>query len=207
MSERRLPYRLESERLVLRPWELSDTPALHALVVANREHLVPWMSWAREELTLDGYLEFAQGRRAAFDRGEDFGYVLCDLDQGTPVGAAGLHTRCGAGGLEVGYWIAEDRCGQGLATEAAAVLTRVAFDHGRVQRVELRAEEGNVASLRVAEKLGFLREGTLRRRIQMGESWVDVVSYSLVLEEAHEGPVNAYSYRAYDALGRPVEAS
>jgi len=205
MSARSMPYRLESARLVLRALELDDTSPLHTLVLANREHLARWMPWAREELTLDGYLEFVRGRRSAFDCGEDFGFGAFDRETGELLGSGGLHPRCGVGGLEVGYWIAADRCGAGLATEVAAVLTRTACEHMGVQRVELRVQDGNVPSRRVAEKLGFQLEGTLRNRLKVGGAWVDLDSYSLLPEEARSGPVAEYAYEAFDGLGRPVE--
>jgi RimJ/RimL family protein N-acetyltransferase len=199
-----VPYRLESDRLVLRALELADASPLFNLVQRDRAYLARWMPWARDEPTLDGYVAFVKDRRAAFDRDEDYGYGLFDPGTGALVGSAGLHRRCGPGGLEVGYWIAEQRAGKGLATEAAAVLTRAALGCPGIVRVELRVQEENRASLRVAEKLGFNREGLLRRRLAIGGEWVDLASYSMLPEELPTSLAGSFDYRAYDALGREL---
>lgn len=200
----RVAYRIETERLVLRGWELSDTQELYALVVRNRAYLAPWMPWARDEPSLEGYLDFVRQCQAAMGRGEDFTYGVFDREEGALLGGAGLHTRCGPGGLEIGYWLDERHAGRGLATEAAAALTRSAFDLHRMQRVELRALEENHASRRIAERLGFTYEGLLRRRVQHGERWVDLRSYTVVPEDVPGGPLQAHPYRAFDGLGRPL---
>lgn len=204
MSTPTVPYRLETERLVLRCFELPDASPLFHSVLRNREYLAQWMPWAREELTLDGYLTFVKERRAAFDRDEDYGFGLFDRDTSALIGSAGLHRRSGAGGLEIGYWIDRERAGQGLATEAAAVLTRAAARHAQVVRIEIRVQEANLPSRRIAEKLGFAHEGVLRSRLKIGGQWVDLASYCMLTEEVQASPAGAYEYHAYDALGREL---
>lgn len=55
---------------------------------------------------------------------------------------------------------------EGLATEIAAALTRVAFEVHQVNRVEIRCDPSNSPSAAVAKKLGFTREATLRQRLR-----------------------------------------
>ncbi|MDA1265163.1 MAG: GNAT family protein [Planctomycetota bacterium] len=203
MDGKRIPYRIESEHLTLAAWELADVQPLYALVKANQAYLSNWMPWARDEITLDGYFDFVRDRRAAFDKGEDYVYGLT-LPDGTLAGSAGLHGRCGAGGMEVGYWIAEEHTNQGLATESAALLSRVALQHLAVARVELRVQPGNDASIRVAEKLGFRHEGLLRNRLEIEDGWFDLESFTLVQGEQVPAPYDARTLRLYDGLGRPL---
>ena len=78
------------------------------------------------------------------------------------VGGTGFHTRRGEGIFEIGYWIRASRAGEGLCTEATAALTRAGFEVCEIDRIEIRVDPGNAASLAIPRKLGFVEEGTLR---------------------------------------------
>jgi RimJ/RimL family protein N-acetyltransferase len=82
-----------------------------------------------------------------------------------PVGGVGVHFFDGldAGAAEVGYWVAEEARGRGVATGATRLAAEWAFEADpELARLQLRADRENVASNRVAEKAGFTREGVLR---------------------------------------------
>jgi RimJ/RimL family protein N-acetyltransferase len=70
----------------------------------------------------------------------------------------------GPNAREIGYWIRADHLRQGYATEAAAALTRVAFEVDGIDRVEIHCSPKNLASAGVPRKLGFTHEATLRRQ-------------------------------------------
>ena len=192
------PYRIVTERLVIRCWSPEDAPLAKEAVDSSREHLRPWMLWAGEENSLAEQVDVLRGFRGRFDLGEDFVYGVFEPDESAVVGGTGLHTRVGDGAYEIGYWIRASRVGQGLATEVTAALTRVAFELCRVDRVELHVETGNVASLRIPEKLGYREEGTLRRRIAGTR---DKVVFTLFADELAGTPSASASVEAYDALG------
>lgn len=84
---------------------------------------------------------------------------------------------------EVGYSIRRDRWGQGLATEAVATLIAFAFDRLDIRRLEADAEPRNTASMRVLEKLGFVREGYMRERWEIAGEVQDAVVYGLLRRE------------------------
>ena len=88
---------------------------------------------------------------------------------------------------EVGYWVRSDRTGQGIATAAARVL-QVAFEELGLHRVILRVAVGNRASERVAGKLGFVREGLLRKEVLVAGTWLDHSLWSLLDEEFRRRP-------------------
>lgn len=67
----------------------------------------------------------------------------------------------------IGYWINTDDEGLGYASEISNALTRYIFERVGLQRLELRAEERNLASTRVADKLGFVNEGL----VENDEGW------------------------------------
>ena len=77
-----------------------------------------------------------------------------------------------------------------------------------VDRVEIRVDPGNTASLRVPRVLGFAEEATLRRRLPSkgGQPKRDAVVFTLFADEVGPGPVGRVAVEAYDALGRALEA-
>jgi RimJ/RimL family protein N-acetyltransferase len=121
------------------------------------------MPWAHEEpQPLEAKVELLRGFRGRFDLGQDFVYGIFSADESEAVGGTGLHTRQGQGIFEIGYWIRAGRTGEGLCTEATAALTRVGFEVCEIERIEIRVDPANEASLAIPRKLGFAEEGTLR---------------------------------------------
>ncbi|WP_141607859.1 GNAT family N-acetyltransferase, partial [Myxococcus sp. AB022] len=115
------------------------------------------------------------------------------------------HPRVGAGGREIGYWIAAQHTGQGLATEVAAALVRVAFELDGLRRVEIHCDPLNVPSVAVARKLGFTHEGTLRQRLQAADgSWRDIMLWTLLAEDYRASPAAASDLEAFDVLGQKL---
>ena len=200
-------YSIETERLLLRCWELTDAAALLALLCEHREAMLPWMPWVEPyPVALETQVEELRGMRHRFDGDQDYCYGVFDRASGEIVGGCGLHTRSGPHSRELGYWVRPDRWGQGIATELAAALTRVGIEVDEVQRIELRCEPANRASARVAEKLGFRLEATLRRRLGRALPLRDALVYSLLPEELPGSPAaeRARAVRAFDAVGARI---
>lgn len=202
------PYRIETERLVLRCWEPEDAPLAKDAVDASIDHLLPWMPWARfEPQTLDQKVELLRTFRGEFDLGTNFIYGVFAPDESRALGGSGLHPRGGEGSLEIGYWIRAEEIGRGLATELAAVLTRAGIEKVGLDRVDVQVDPRNERSLRVPRKLGFVEEGTLRRRLPPDEEGGvrrDSVLFTMLREELAGSPCLQYDYVAYDALGREL---
>ena len=196
------PYRIETERLVVRCYEPRDAPLLKEAIDSSLDHLRPWMPWAYQEpQTLEEKLELIKHFRANFDSGDNFTCGIFDADETEVLGGTGLHPRIGPGGLEIGYWIRASATRQGLVTESSAALTRVGFEICDADRIEIRIEPGNEASAGVPRKLGFLEEATLRRRLPARETGPlrDVTIFTLFREDFD--PSLAPGIRAFDARG------
>jgi RimJ/RimL family protein N-acetyltransferase len=196
------PYRIETERLVIRCYEPRDAPLLKDAIDASLEHLRDWMPWtANEPQTLEQKTDLLKGFRSEFDTGENFAYGIFSGDETEQLGGTGLHPRIGPGGLEIGYFVRASATRQGIATESSAALTRAGFEVCGADRIEIRIEPGNEASLGVPRKLGFFEEATLRRRLPApeGEALRDVTIFTIFREDFD--PSLAPAFRAYDARG------
>jgi RimJ/RimL family protein N-acetyltransferase len=195
------PYRIVTERLVIRCWEPRDAGLLKDAVDASLDHLRPWLPWAKDEpQTVEEKVELLRGFRGRFDLGQDFVYAIFNPDESEVVGGTGLHTRVGEDAFEIGYWISASRAGQGLATEATAALTRIAFELCDVDRIEIRVDPANETSRAIPRKLGYAEEATLRRRLQYPELR-DVVLYTMFRDDFALSPAASLQLEAYGAGG------
>ena len=154
------PRRIATERFLLRRYEPGDAPLLKEAVDSSIDHLRPFMPWTpAEPQPLEDSVEVLRGFAAQFDSGEQFVFGIFARGERELLGGTGLHPRIGPGALEIGYWVRASAVRRGVATEATATLARVAFDVCRADRVELRIDPANVASLGVPRKLGFVETG------------------------------------------------
>jgi RimJ/RimL family protein N-acetyltransferase len=196
------PYRIETERLVIRCYEPRDAEIVKEAIDSSLDHLRPWMPWAEQEpQTLEQKSELLRGFRSAFDAGENFVYGIFSADESQVLGGTGLHPRIEPGGLEIGYWVRESATRQGIVTESTAAVARVGFEVCGADRIEIRIEPRNEASKGIPRKLGFVEEATLRRRLfaREGGPLRDVTIFTMFREDFE--PTRAATIRAYDARG------
>jgi len=199
-------YRIHTARLVIRCWNPADAPLLKAAIDASLDHLRPWMPWAEQEpQELDQKIEGLRRFRGKFDLGQDFVYGIFNRGESQVLGGTGLHTRAGEGAREIGYWIHADWINRGLATEASAALTRVAFEIDRVHRVEIHCDPANVRSAAVPRKLGYTHEATLHQRLPLPDGTLrDAMIWTLLAGEYPASPAARAEIQALDALGRQI---
>ena len=83
----------------------------------------------------------------------------------------------------VGYWIDEALAGNSYTPEAAVVAFRFAFEDLDLHRLQVAIIPRNLASRRVAEKLGLREEGTAVRYLEIDGTWEDHVRYAITSED------------------------
>ena len=198
-------YRIETKRLVLRCWQPEDATRLQEATALNKEHLLAFMPWAVDEPTsVEAKVELLRRFRASFDRGEDYVYGVFNPTESRVLGGSGLHPRIGTDGFEIGYWIHKDFVGQGLATEVAGALTKVAFEVYFVQRMEIHCAVENLPSAAVPRKLGYVHEAT-RRRLGFAHGRAsDSMIWTLFSDEYPTTPSASADLRAFDIIGNPL---
>ncbi|PKV89860.1 RimJ/RimL family protein N-acetyltransferase [Streptomyces sp. TLI_146] len=165
---------LSTARLRLRPF--ADADADHLFALHSSTHVMrywdsaPWNERARADrfIAMCGKMaEEGTGARVAIDRVSDGAFVgWCGLTQWDPDNRS----------ASLGYVLDDAMWGHGYATEAAHALLQWAFDTLDLNRVQAEADTRNVASARVLEKNGFVREGTLREDCvvngEVSDTWV-----------------------------------
>ena len=168
------PPTLATARLRLRPVVDADADDLFALHRSARVlrywDAPPWDHPDRAKRFVAASRRMAEegsGARLAIDRVSDGTFVgWCSLTGWNP----------GFRSARMGYCLVEAAWGYGYATEAAGAVLQWAFDTLDLNRVQAETDTRNVASARVLEKLGFVREGTLREDCvvngDVSDSWV-----------------------------------
>jgi RimJ/RimL family protein N-acetyltransferase len=174
------PPTLRTERLLLRPFAPGDAAAVHR-AVAERD--VAAMTASIPHPYPDGAaLAWIESQPAAFARGESLLFAVTLAERGV-IGAVGLQVEAAHAKAELGYWIAKPQWGRGYATEAARATIGHGFEKLHLERIHARVMTVNRASARVLAKLGFTREGVLRRELYRFETFVDCEVWSLLREE------------------------
>ena len=163
---------LRTHRLLLRPFTQTDTDAIFA-VFSNPRVMRYWDSPAwKERAQAERFIENSQRMEQ-----EASGARLAIEHDGAIIGQCCLFkwnpTFRSAG---IGYCLDDAAWGRGFATEAVGAMLRWAFDTLDLNRVQAELDTRNPASARVLEKLGFVREGTLREDCvvddEVSDSWV-----------------------------------
>jgi RimJ/RimL family protein N-acetyltransferase len=162
------------------------------------------MPWARDEpAEPDALVERLRRFRDEFDLGVDSLYAILDRGERDVLGGTGLHARAGEGAREIGYWIHAAHVRLGYATEAAAALTRVAFEIVGVGRVEIRCDPKNVASAGVPRKLGFTLEAILDAdTVDVDGRPRDTMVWALLRDAYPTSVASEVEIEAFDAHGR-----
>src|SRR5262245_44771194 len=164
---------LEDDAILLRPVTLDDVPALVAALDGDEDIA----RWTRIPVP---YTEH-DAREFITDTSEK-AFVVCDAATGDLIGGIGADER-DEDVVEVGYWVRADRRGEGVAARALRLVSRWAIEELGAGHVQLITDPANVGSQRVAEKVGFRREGTLRSFVFIKGIRRDAVMYSLLPED------------------------
>ncbi|HEY0937020.1 MAG TPA: GNAT family N-acetyltransferase [Trebonia sp.] len=174
---------IRSARLDLREYGPADAGLVLGLL-ADGEHGALPPGAPPDPGAVAGWL--ADGAQRARRDGTGLHLMLLDRASGQVVGSIGLfHADWEVRSAELGYGVRADQRGRGYATEALSAVTRWVLAEGGIQRAWLTANTDNVASVRVAEKAGFRREGTLRRAGREADGLHDLAVFALLDDERY----------------------
>jgi RimJ/RimL family protein N-acetyltransferase len=171
---------LATDRLILRPFHLSDAEEVQRLAgdfrvaepTANVPH--PYADGAAQE--------WIATHAKSFESRSSIVYAISLIGSGRLAGTIALsqisatHSRA-----ELGYWIGFEYWAQGICSEAARGLIQYASNELGLTRIDCRCLARNIGSARVMEKAGFLREGHLVKHVNHRGQYEDILVYGLTL--------------------------
>ncbi|AWE07606.1 GNAT family N-acetyltransferase [Lysinibacillus sp. 2017] len=160
----------------------NDAEEIFTFIDRSRNYLSKWLGWVENTKTVEDTRAFAAYNLEKFAKREGLDTAI--LYKGQFVGKISINTinwslkKC-----EIGYFLDESFQGEGIMTRAAKGMIDIAFKEYKLQKVEIHAAVGNKKSRHIAERLGFMNEGTIRNAEWLYDHFVDHAVYGLLKEE------------------------
>ncbi|HEY1188738.1 MAG TPA: GNAT family protein [Gemmata sp.] len=176
------PPVLTTERVTLRPFVEADAEPLFEC--AKNPNVTRYTLWEAHTSIADAIMFIRDYAVLRYMEGTAEPYAITLNPAPQPVGSCGCFWAAEPHRtMELGYWIGEPFWGKGYVVEACRAVLDFAFAEYGPERMQARVIDGNTASERVLQKLGFRYEGTLRRSLLRRGHFEDVRMYSLTRDE------------------------
>lgn len=156
---------VETERLILRPPQPTDTQSIYEAVMESQAELKRWMPFpSLEHYTLEEAIKYTRWASAQFIIRETLDFSIWRKADQRFIGDATLHDiNWKHRRFEFGYWLRTAEVGHGYITEAINGLTHFCFEFLDATRVEIRSEAKNERSAAVAHRAGYTQEAHMRK--------------------------------------------
>lgn len=169
-------YRIDDKTSLILPEE-RYAEEVYALVESNREELARWMTWLKEDYSLDDSRQWIRQCLLAFT--ENRGITSLIKVENKIAGTIGYNRFDWSNeSTEIGYWLDKNYQGSGLMTRCCQALVENAFLQLGLHRVVIRCAVENARSRAIPERLGFVEEGLERQSTRLHDHFADMVVYS-----------------------------
>jgi len=173
--------KIETKRLLLRPFELSDGSRVKKLAgdkaIADTTLNIP-------HPYEDGMAEeWISTHQAKFESGELANYAIILKSTKCLIGAIGLTINKRFNRAELGYWIGKEYWNQDYCTEASKAMLEYGFRNLGLNKIIATHIDRNPASGKVMEKIGMKKEGFFREHVTKWEKYEDMASYGILKKE------------------------
>ena len=175
--------KLTGERVFLRPPKRRDALKWQKLRMSSKSFLVPWEpSWDASSCTRRAYLRYFKNSNYLANMDRAYSFLIFKTDDKALLGGINIgNVRRGVSqSASLGYWIGEKHSRNGYMKEALKLLIPSLFVDLRLNRIEAATLEENVASKNLLKKIGFKKEGVLRKYLKINGSWRDHILYGLL---------------------------
>ena len=175
--------KLTGERVFLRPPKRRDALKWQKLRMSSKSFLVPWEpSWDASSCTRRAYLRYFKNSNYLANMDKAYSFLIFKTDDKTLLGGINIgNVRRGVSqSASLGYWIGEKHSRNGYMKEALMLLIPSLFIDLRLNRIEAATLEENIASKNLLKKIGFKKEGVLRKYLKINGTWRDHILYGLL---------------------------
>lgn len=175
---------LSDSLILLRQYRSEDLDGMFDAARESVAEVGRWLPWCHRDYTPLETAAWIDSRVNAWNTGQEYSFAIIEKDTGRFVGGCGLNQfdleRLRA---NLGYWVRTTACRHGFGTAAARLLARFGLTELGLQRIEIVAATDNLASQRVANKAGALREGIARCRLRIRDVPHDAVVFSFIARD------------------------
>ena len=175
--------KLTGKRVFLRPPKRRDALKWQKLRMSSKSFLAPWEpSWDSSSCTRRAYLRYFKNSNYLANMDRAYSFLIFKTDDKTLLGGINVgNVRRGvAQSASLGYWIGEKHSRNGYMKEALKLLIPSLFIDLRLNRIEAATLEENIASKNLLKKIGFKKEGVLRKYLKINGAWRDHILYGLL---------------------------
>ena len=175
--------KLTGERVFLRPPKRRDALKWQKLRMSSKSFLVPWEpSWDASSCTRRAFLRYFKNSNYLANMDRAYSFLIFKIDDKKLLGGINIsNVRRGVSqSASLGYWIGEKHSRNGYMKEALKLLIPSLFVDLRLNRIEAATLEENVASKNLLKKIGFKKEGVLRKYLKINGNWRDHILYGLL---------------------------
>ena len=200
------PYRIETERCVIRCWDPKDASLLQDAVLSSIDHIKVYIPFAlKEPITLEERIENIRSNRSKFDSSTDYVFGIFNREENRVLGSTGLHTRQGEYAFEIGYWIRKEESNKGIAKEVTEALIEVGYKVEKIDRIEIHCNPKNEYSRKIPESLNFELQG-IRKRSMTGfpGEFRDTMVW-VMYKDTYLKQNKIVRIRAYDVMGKEID--
>ena len=178
--------RLKGIRCHLRSLKTSDAYALAQLARNNKYYWSQFEPLHREEYyTVETQYNKIVDTLNLQAANREYSFAILDPKTEAIIGHISLYSikRLPYSSAFVGYSVDQHYAGRGIATEAVEIVLKFGFEQVNIHRIEAYVAPDNIASVRVLEKAGLVREGLLRKLLFINGEWVDHYIYAILRED------------------------
>ena len=180
-------YKLEDERVLLRPLAVTDDEHLLHFALHEQE---TWQYSSQAAYGTDGLSEYIKNALAARVSGKEYPFIIYDKQTGEYAGSTRFYDiQPQYQSLQLGYtWYGEKFRGSGLNKHCKFLMLQFAFETLGMERVEFRADARNARSIAAMKSLGCTVEGILRLNMPLDDgSRRDSIILSILKGEWNNG--------------------
>jgi RimJ/RimL family protein N-acetyltransferase len=160
-----------------------------SLKIMEKEDLPLLVEWLNDPSFFGEYNPLEQTTRVEMEKSYDTAHperkrFLVEKKDGTKIGVVGVFP---VGDLwEIGFALIPNERGKGYGTEAVTIMVDYLFLSRDLVRIQASTDPRNKTSQSLLEKIGFKREGVVRKSMFIHGEWRDMILYSILREEWKE---------------------
>jgi len=170
--------KIQGSKIILRTIGIADADSIAKHITAD---IVRYMIDIPNPYYKKDALSFIKETQAKMRKKEVLRLGIQEANSKEIIGMMGLESiDQRSNNAEIGYWLGKSHWGKGLMTEAVMLMTAYGFNKLKMKRLYARVYGPNIGSAKVLQKVGYKKEGQLRKHVKLGGRYVDEIRYGIL---------------------------
>lgn len=168
----------------IRPYNPGDIKPFYEAIISSIGHITHYVPWNDLSYSMEDATYWITSRPDAWKKGEEYSFAIYSTETDKFLGSVDVeNVNWTHRFANLGYWVQKNTTNKSVATEAAKLAIEFVFKELKLNRLEITMDVDNIASKRVAEKVGAQKEGILRNRYINRGNIRSAIMYSLIPED------------------------